>query len=119
MNEGVPKEIRGYKTADGRRPFWDWLFALKDKQARRVLLNRVERFMEGNPGQWRSIGNGVCELKISLGPGYRIYYGEVDKTLVILLCGGDKSSQQRDIEKAYHYWADYKRRTYGTESQLS
>ena len=63
-----------------------------------------------NFGDRKSVGDGVWELRLAFGPGYRIYYGEVDNTIVLLLCGGDKSSQRRDIERAKNYWKEYKER---------
>ena len=71
-------------------------------EARLILLEA------GNLGDYRSVGKGVFELRVHIGAGYRIYFGEVDNTVVLLLCGGDKSSQQRDIERAKMYWQDYK-----------
>jgi putative addiction module killer protein len=61
-------------------------------------------------GDWRSVGDGVCELRIDYGPGYRVYYGQDGEALILLLCGGDKRTQAKDIEKAHGYWKDYKAR---------
>ena len=72
------------------------------------ILRRLDRLAWGNFGECRSVGNGVFELILNFGPGYRIYFGEVDNTVVLLLCGGDKSSQVRDIEQAKMYWQTYK-----------
>ncbi len=114
MLEG-PKELRPYTLPSGRMPFMEWLRGLRDRKARSVLRNRLERFSEGNPGYWRPIGQGVSELKINWGPGYRIYFGCDGFSLIILLIGGDKSTQQRDIDEAKTYWEDYQRRIRGTE----
>ena len=72
------------------------------------ILARLERLKSGNLGDCRSVGSGVFELRLDFGPGYRIYFGQVSNTIVLLLCGGDKSSQTRDIERAKTYWLEYK-----------
>jgi putative addiction module killer protein len=77
-----------------------WIKGLKDVQGRARVNARINRLREGNPGQHRVLTNGVCELKIDVGPGYRVYYTERNKVLVILLCGGDKSTQDNDISTA-------------------
>lgn len=77
-----------------------WFRKLRDRQAKARILARIRRLSLGNPGDIRSLGEGVLELKIDYGPGYRIYYKQREKTLVILLAGGDKRTQQQDIEKA-------------------
>ena len=74
-----------------------WLDALRDRDARLRILVRIDRLAFGNPGQHRILAGGLCELKIDHGPGYRVYYVQRGHTLIILLCGGDKHSQQRDI----------------------
>lgn len=80
--------------------FSEWLAALKDRQARVRVQERLLRLRFGNPGQHRVLRGGVCELKIDYGPGYRVYYAQRDDVLVILLCGGDKRTQQADIRAA-------------------
>lgn len=77
-----------------------WLDGLRDIRARARVLMRVERLAAGNPGDAESVGEGVSELRINYGPGYRVYYKEQGRELVILLAGGDKSSQSRDIKTA-------------------
>jgi putative addiction module killer protein len=62
-------------------------------------------------GNWKNVGGGVCELRIDHGPGYRVYYGQEGETLILLLCGGTKRTQAKDIEKAHAYWKDYKARS--------
>ncbi len=103
-------EVRVYQTLTGKRPFEDWLHHLKDKTIRSLVRARLDRFTHGNAGKCEPVGQGVFELKIYYGPGYRIYFGQEGQTIVILLCGGDKSTQSSDIEKARLYWQDYKRR---------
>ena len=78
----------------------DWINSLKDRVGRARIQVRVDRLVHGNPGQHRVLTHGVFELKIDFGPGYRVYYTERKGVLVVLLAGGDKSSQQKDIELA-------------------
>jgi putative addiction module killer protein len=81
--------------------FSEWLDRLKDLQGRARIQARIERLADGNPGQHRKLKHGVSESKIDVGPGYRVYYTQREHVVVILLCGGDKSSQTKDIELAY------------------
>jgi putative addiction module killer protein len=83
---------------------------LRDTKARNKIQLRLDRVKLGNLGDYRSVGEGVFEFRIDYGPGYRIYFGQVGLTIVLLLCGGDKSTQEQDIRKAKEYWADYERR---------
>lgn len=78
----------------------DWINSLKDRTGRARIQVWVDRLVHGNPGQYRRLTEGVCELKIDFGPGYRVYYMERGDEIIILLAGGDKSTQQRDIQKA-------------------
>jgi putative addiction module killer protein len=78
----------------------DWINSLKDRAGRARIQVRVDRLANGNPGQHRNLPGGVCELKIDFGPGYRVYYTERGGELIILLAGGDKSSQQLDVKIA-------------------
>jgi putative addiction module killer protein len=78
----------------------DWINALRDRAARARIQVRVDRLVHGNPGQHRNLTDGVSELKIDFGPGYRVYYTERGGELVVLLAGGDKSTQQQDIKSA-------------------
>jgi putative addiction module killer protein len=73
---------------------------MKDRQGRAKILTRIDRLEEGNPGNSRSLGAGVVEMKIDFGPGYRVYYVERGPVLIVLLCGGDKSTQASDIKRA-------------------
>ena len=77
-----------------------WRQSLKDAMVRRILATRLQRVVDGNLGQTRSVGDGVFELKIDFGPGFRVYYTRRGAELLLLLCGGDKSTQSADIEKA-------------------
>lgn len=110
--ETVEQEIAAYVMSDGRVPFEQWFENLKDLRAQAAILTRIDRMLIGNFGSYRSLKDGVCELKIPLGPGYRVYFGKIGLKLVLFLCGGDKSSQNRDIRKAVSYWEDYLRRCY-------
>lgn len=80
--------------------FDEWLEALRDAAAKARISGRIVRLANGNPGQVNDIGNGLSELKIDHGPGYRVYYMQRGRTLIVLLCGGDKSDQRRDIKTA-------------------
>ena len=85
-----------------------WIDALKDRAGRARILVRVERLIHGNPGSHRELTHGVSELKIDAGPGYRVYYSLRGIRLLLLLVGGDKSTQQQDIAKAIHLAKNYK-----------
>ena len=78
----------------------DWLRGLRDIQGRARINARISRLLDGNPGQHRVLTDGVVELKIDVGPGYRVYYVQQGSVVIVLLCGGDKDSQQEDIAKA-------------------
>ena len=80
--------------------FDKWLTKLKDRLAKARILVRIKKVENGNLGEYRSVGRGVSELKINYGPGYRLYFTRKGDTVIWLLCGGDKSSQQRDIKRA-------------------
>ncbi len=108
MPEVQPKEIQRYTTSDNRVPFDEWFDSLKDVNTQAKIISRLNRITDGNLGDYRSVGEGVCELKINYGPGYRIYFGQIGMTIVILICGGDKSTQDRDIRQAKEYWTDYR-----------
>jgi putative addiction module killer protein len=76
------------------------LGSLKDRQGRAKILARIDRLEDGNPGKTRSVGAGVVEMKIDFGPGYRVYYIQRGDVMILLLCGGDKSTQDKDIQRA-------------------
>jgi putative addiction module killer protein len=80
--------------------FIKWLAKLRDDRAVSKILGRVKRLAEGNPGDVEPIGEGCSELRIDYGPGYRVYFKDTGKEIIILLCGGDKTTQQKDIVKA-------------------
>jgi putative addiction module killer protein len=103
-------EIIRYVKEDGSVPLSDWLSTLRDMQAKIAIRRRIDRFEDGNPGNTRALRNGVSELKIDMGPGYRVYYALHGRTIVLLLCGGDKGTQNSDIAKAVGFWEDWKTR---------
>lgn len=103
-------EIRLYVSEAGETVFETWRSSLKDRVAQRIVTRRLYRLELGNIGDAKPVGGGVWELRIDFGPGLRIYYALVGKTIVLLLGGGDKSTQQGDIEKAIAALADWKRR---------
>ncbi len=80
--------------------YLEWINSLKDRAGRARIQVRVDRLVHGNPGQHRVLTDGVCELKVDFGPGYRVYYTERAGVVIVLLAGGDKSSQQQDIRAA-------------------
>ena len=106
--EVQPREIQYYTTSEGKIPFEDWYYSLRDSKAKTIITKRLNRVSLGNLGDCRFVGEGVFELKIDYGPGYRVYFGEIGTTIVLLLCGGDKSTQDRDIYQAIAYWTDYR-----------
>lgn len=87
-----------------------WLSTLNDRRAGARVQVRIDRLAAGNPGDVKPVGNGISELRIDYGPGYRVYYVREGQWLIVLLCGGDKSSQQKDIEEAKRIAADWKER---------
>jgi putative addiction module killer protein len=97
-----------YYVAGGRSPFEDW-FAKLESIARAKVATALVRIEQGNLSNVKPVGEGVLEYKINFGPGYRVYFGRDSDVLVILLCGGTKKRQQRDIDAARNYWQDYKR----------
>jgi putative addiction module killer protein len=102
-------EIREYLDAAGRSPFGAWFAALDAAAAARIAIALV-RIGRGNLSNVKGVGGGVFEYRIDVAPGYRVYFGKDGEALVILLGGGSKKRQQRDIEAAGTRWADYKRR---------
>lgn len=104
----VPKTVLVYQDEDGNEPFTEWLTGLKDVQGKARIGARIRRLEAGLYGDCEPVGEGVSELRMFFGPGYRVYFGEEADTIVVLLCGGDKSSQKQDIKTAKGYWKEYK-----------
>jgi putative addiction module killer protein len=109
--EDTPVRVLEYTTEGGHNPFQEWLVGLRDREAAARVRVRLARIRLGNIGDSRPVGKGVSELRIPYGPGYRLYFGRKGEAVVVLLCGGDKRTQEDDIELAHAYWADYLRRT--------
>ena len=107
MRNAQPREIRFFQTSNGHEPFNEWFRSIPDITTQNRIEARLTRITLGNFGDYRSVGKGVSELRLHFGAGYRIYFGEVDNKVVLLLCGGDKSSQRRDIQLAKTYWQEY------------
>lgn len=102
--------IEIYQTDTGKRPFTQWLDDIRDRGTKAKLRLRLDRLEMGNFGQCEPVGDGVFELKIDFGSGYRIYFRKVGLKCVLLLFAGDKSTQKSDIEKAKAYFKDYQSR---------
>lgn len=108
MRDVHPREVQIYQTVSGREPFTEWLKSIQDISTQDRIQTRLVQLKYGNFGDYRSVGGGVFELRLHFGAGYRIYFGQMGAAIVLLLCGGDKSSQTRDIERAKTYWLQYK-----------
>ena len=104
----LKKELRYHITAHGSSPAEDWLEDLRDRKGAAIIRTRLDRLAYGNPGDCKALGQGLFELRVHFGPGYRVYYGEEGRELIILVYGGDKSTQTKDIHKAKEFWAAYR-----------
>jgi putative addiction module killer protein len=102
-----PKQVEFFQDENGETPFVTWLDGLRDAKTRRRILIRLRRLEQGNFGDCKSVGDGLSELRLFFGPGYRIYFGETGGTLVVILSGGDKASQPKDIKRAKALWKEY------------
>jgi len=103
-------QITHYLSHSGQDVYQQWLDKLTDRRAKAKITVRVNRLAQGAFGDCKPLRDGVWELRIDQGPGYRIYYAQTGKRLVLLLLGGDKRHQAADIEKAINFWQDYQRR---------
>jgi len=106
------KSLRLYRAKNGKEPFAEWLDNLKDHIVAAQVNNRVRRLSLGQYGDYRRVGKGIFELRIHYGAGYRVYFAEHGKEIIILLLGGNKGSQKRDIQQAMIYWQDYQEQYY-------
>lgn len=103
-------ELRIYTNSEGHAPFEHWLNALQDRQARAKIRARLARVEAGNLGDCKPLRDGVMEMRIDYGPGYRVYLSRNGPVVVLLLCGSDKGEQQRAIRQAIEYLNDWKQR---------
>ena len=100
-------EVRAYESKIGRNYYREWLTSL-DKVTARIIARRVTRLEQANFGDVKPVGEGISELRIDYGPGYRVYFGRAGKEIILLLCGSDKSGQERAIAKAKELWREFK-----------
>ena len=107
--EGRPRRLSNYVTPDNIEPFREWIRKLKNYEGRGRILVRLNRIREhGNLGKCKALKDGVFELIIDAGPGYRVYFAEDgERDEIVLLCGGDKSTQKADVVRAKKYWSEY------------
>ena len=102
--------INEYVDEQGKSPYKDWLLKLRDARAKAKVMMQVDRMELGLMGDSQPVGDGLSELRIHYGPGYRVYYGKEGSQVFLLLCGGDKSSQTKDIKQAKSLWQIHQRR---------
>jgi putative addiction module killer protein len=105
--ETKPRRLESYIAPNDTVPFDEWLGGLRDRVARTAIDQRLNRMQRGLVGEFENIGDGLIELKIDSGPGYRVYCAD-DGESVLLLCGGTKRTQTADIARAKHYWKEYR-----------
>ena len=106
---GMNYTVKEYCDESGRSLYDEWLGSLRDARAKAKIISAVDRMELGNLGDSEPVGEGVSELRLHYGPGYRVYYAREGKTIFILLCGGDKSTQSKDIKQAKKLWRDHKK----------
>lgn len=111
MTEAEPIQVLHYLTTDGRIPYESWLDTVTDPIGYSAIQARTDRLERGLFGDSKFVGDGVWELRVDTGPGYRLYYARAGKLVVILLCCGSKRTQATDIKTAKAYWSDYEKRT--------
>jgi len=105
----ISREIKKLELQNGVAPFDEWFDSLGDPRMQVAIDARLARVRAGNFGDCKTVGGGVCELRISLGPGLRVYFGLHGEQVVVLLGGGDKKSQRRDIRRAQQLWQQFKK----------
>ena len=101
-------EVKIYQDEKGKEPFSNWFNSLRGDQTRARIDNKLGRVRLNNFGDSKALGDGLYELRLHFGPGYRLYYGKTKKSLIVLLTGSDKARQAKAIKKAKQYWQDYK-----------
>ncbi len=104
--EIIERDVTVLTLDDGKCPFAEWFLSLKDLRTRLRISARITRLQSGNLGDVRSVGESVSELKMDFGPGYRIYFAVSGQTVIVLLAGGDKSTQNKDIQAAQRLWKE-------------
>lgn len=104
-------DVIRYVTRSGRDAFGQWLANLHDPRAAAKIVVRIDRLAAGNFGDCKKLRQGISELRIDWGPGYRVYFAMTGRTCVLLLCGGDKRKQSADVQSAIEFWKDYQART--------
>ena len=110
-------DIQVYLTAYGDDNYSKWLASLSDRKARALVVVRIGRMAGGNFDDIKSVGGGVWEARLDWGPGYRVYYAQAGKQLILLLTGGDKRKQQSDIKQAHLFWEDGNKEGISNESK--
>ena len=108
--EARPRKLIVYQTPEGEEPFTRWYQCLRDVEVVARITRRLDRLEAGNAGDCKAVGEGVSELRLDYGPGYRLYFGQDGDAWVVILVGGDKRTQAKDIQTAKLYWRDYKER---------
>lgn len=106
----MEKELKIYKAENGKEPFTKWFLSVKDKATKARIKARLDRLVFGSFGDYKSVDHGIYELRVHFGPGYRVYFAHVDSIILLLLMGGTKKTQAKDIEKAKKYWLDFEER---------
>lgn len=112
-----PEGVRNYITPNGRDPYRQWYTSIKDRKTQAIITSRIDRLQHGNPGDCKWLSSGLYELRIDYGPGYRVYFGLFRNRVVILLGGGTKRTQQRDIVRAQVYWNEFLERVKDNDYQ--
>ena len=105
----IARSVEYYESPNGRTPYIEWFDSLKSGSGKNIVRTRLARLRAGNFGDCKPVGEGVFELRVHAGPGYRVYFGQAGTTVVLLLIGGDKSTQHKDIPVAQAYWLEYRR----------
>lgn len=103
-----PKQIIFYRDARDNIPYKKWFNALRDTKGRRILFRRLRQLEQGHYGDCEPVGEGVFELRVFFGPGYRVYFAEPQPNLILVLCAGTKDTQSKDIRNAKRYWKEFK-----------
>jgi len=103
--------VQVYATANGKEPFNEWLKSVKDRDSQSLIFQRLQRIKLGHFGDCKPLSNGLWEFRIHSGAGYRLYYSRIGRRVILLLCGGGKGSQSKDIKLATKYLEDYRRRS--------